>query len=237
MIGVLEHVRDLKSVLVILRSVMTPNARLFVDVPDATQFADWPDAPFQEFSTEHINFFSGRSLANLMLAHAFECKFSQKVPWSYSETTVIPSVGAVFERTNRSANWERDDETEPRLQQYISQSEEVDVAIRKLLRSTTDGRAIILWGVGTHTQRLLATGALDSLNIVVFVDSNPKYRGKKLRGIPIVSPEELKSRTEPILICSRVFQLEIEKQIREQLRLKNEVLLLYDLSEKGTTTQ
>jgi len=237
MMGVLEHIRDLNSVLAILRRIMNPNARIYIDVPDATQFADWPDAPFQEFSTAHLNFFSGRSLANLMQVHGFECRFCQKVPWSYTETTVIPSVGSVFERTAQGANWDRDDQTEPRLRQYISQSEKLDSSLHNLLRSTAGGRSIILWGIGTHTQRLLAAGALDDLDISVFVDSNPKYHGKELRGIPIVSPEELKSRTEPILICSRVFQLEIEKQIREQLKLRNEVLLLYDLSEKGATTQ
>ena len=39
----------------------------------------------------------------------------------------------------------------------------------------------------------------------------------------------LKQRTEPILICSRVFQREIQGQIRDQLNLDNELLLLYDV--------
>lgn len=236
-IGVLEHIRDLKSVLVTLQSIMNPDARVYIDVPDATQFADWPDAPFQEFSTEHINFFSGRSLTNLMQVNGWECKFSQKVPHSYSETTVIPSVAAVLERTDRRGDWERDEETEPRLCEYIRQSQQVDIQVRNLLTRTAGSRPIIVWGIGTHTQRLLAAGALERLNIGLFVDSNPKYHGKKLCGIPIVGPYELKSRTEPILICSRVFQLEIEKQIRDELKLKNELLLLYDLSEKGATTE
>jgi SAM-dependent methyltransferase len=238
MIGVLEHIRDLKSVLSALRNTLNPRGRVYIDVPDATQFADWPDAPFQEFSTEHINFFSTRSLINLMRVNEFDCTFSQKVPHSYTETTVIPSVSAVFEYVEHAGTWVRDDETEHRLREYIRQSHEVDASVRDLLNKTArGGRSIIVWGIGTHTQRLLATGALDSLNIAVFVDSNPKYHGKKLGGVSVISPEELKSRDEPILICSRVFQLEIEKQIREELKLNNELLLLYDLSEKGATSQ
>jgi len=77
MIGVLEHIRDLKEALANVQQIFSPNACVYLDVPDATQFADWPDAPFQEFSTEHINFFSGRSLANLMQAHGFRCISSQ----------------------------------------------------------------------------------------------------------------------------------------------------------------
>jgi SAM-dependent methyltransferase len=237
MIGVLEHIRDLKGVLATFETILTPKARVYIDVPDATQFADWPDAPFQEFSTEHINFFSARSLVNLMQVHGWECRFSQKAHRLYTETTVIPSVEAVFERTHQEGSWARDDETEPRLREYILQSQEIDTQVRGLLTRHAGSPSIILWGIGTHTQRLLAADALEGLNIALFVDSNPKYHGKKLRGIPVVSPHELKSRKEPILICSRVFQLEIQKQIREELNLTNELLLLYDLPEKGASTR
>jgi hypothetical protein len=65
------------------------------------------------------------------------------------------------------------------------------------------------------------------VNISAFIDSNPKYHGQRLNGIPIVSPDSLGGRSEPILVCSRVFQKEIEQQIQQQLHLSNEVLSLY----------
>jgi len=236
MIGVLEHIRELESLLSVLKKIIRPNGRAYIDVPDATQFADWPDAPFQEFSTEHINFFSGRSLMNLMQMHGFNCRLSQKAQRSYTETTVMPSVEALFENDGvKRAAWVRDDESECRLQEYIRQSLQVDASIRGVLEKTANSKQpIIVWGIGTHTQRLLAAGALERLNICLFVDSNPKYHGEKLRGIPVVSPNELKARIEPILICSRVFQLEIERQAREELKLNNQLLLLYDLRDSQT---
>jgi FlaA1/EpsC-like NDP-sugar epimerase len=104
----------------------------------------------------------------------------------------------------------------------------VDRRIRALIDRTAGQREpILVWGVGTHTKRLLATGGLDQVNVSAFVDSNPKYHGKRLHDIPIISPDSLGSRPEPILICSRVFPKEIERQIHEQLRLSNEVLSLY----------
>lgn len=231
MIGVLEHVRDLPGALSTIHQILTPNARVHLDVPDATQFADFPDAPFQEFSTEHINFFSDRSLTNLMQVHGFRCLSSEKVQRSYSETTVIPSVESVFENCPTShGDWVRDEESEERLLVYVRQSQAVDARIRRIIDETAAaGKPIIVWGVGTHTQRLLAAGALDRANICLFVDSNPKYHGQELRGIPIVSPGSLKQHSEPILICSRVFQPEIQRQIRNQLMLDNALLLLYDL--------
>lgn len=117
-----------------------------------------------------------------------------------------------------------------RLLKYIRQSETVDTRLRQIIEQTAAiGKPIIVWGVGTHTQRLLADGGLSKADICLFVDSNPKYHGHELQGIPIVSPESLRQRNEPILICSRVFQREIQGQIRDQLSLNNELLLLYDV--------
>ncbi len=229
LIGVLEHIRDLEGALRTMHQVLTPNARIYLDVPDATQFADFPDAPYQQFSMEHINFFSGASLANLMGAHGFEQLFSEKVLRQYTDVTVMPSVHAAFEdRGAQGSAPVRDDQSEPRLREYIDQSREVDARIRQLInRAAGDREPILVWGVGTHTQRLLATGGLDRVNISAVVDSNPKYHGQQLNGIPVVSPESLGGRREPILVCSRVFQKEIEQQIHQQLHLSNEVLSLY----------
>ena len=229
LVGVLEHIRDLEGALRTMHQILSPNARIYFDVPDATQFADFPDAPYQQFSTEHINFFSGASLGNLMRAHGFEQLFSEKVLRQYTDVTVMPSVHAAFEDRGKGAGAAvRDDQSEPRLREYIEQSRAVDHRIRQLIDRTAGNREpILVWGVGTHTQRLLATGGLDRVNISAFVDSNPKYHGQRLNDIPIVSPDSLGSRSEPILVCSRVFQKEIEQQIHQQLHLNNEVLSLY----------
>src|ERR1017187_3075925 len=229
LVGVLEHIRDLGMALHTMHKVLAENARVYLDVPDATQFADWPDAPFQQFSMEHINFFSGASLANLMRAHGFACIFSEKVLRQCTDVSKMPSVHAAFEnRGSAVGGMLRDDDTEKRLREYIHQSRAVDQRIRQGIdRTVGNGEPLIVWGVGTHTQRLLATGGLDGANICAFVDSNPKYHGQRLNNIPIVSPETLIGRSEPILVCSRVFQKEIEQQIHQQLHLSNEVLSLY----------
>jgi len=65
---------------------------------------------------EHINFFSGASLANLMRTRGFEPVFSEKVLRQYTDVTMMPSVHAVFEdRGAPVGTLVRDDETERRL--------------------------------------------------------------------------------------------------------------------------
>ena len=112
----------------------------------------------------------------------------------------------------------------------MRESQEVDDRIQQTLDGIlASNESIIVWGVGTHTLRLLSTSRLKDAKIVAFVDSNPRYQGKTLQGVPIVSPAELPDMPQSILISSRVFQRNIEDQIRNALKLDNRVYLLYDL--------
>lgn len=231
LVGVIEHIRNLVPALAKIRNILSAEGLMFVEVPDITQFARWPDAPFQQFSTEHVNFFSATSLANLMQLSGFVQVFCQQDTRKQSHGTMMPVVSAIFRKGNpRSMSPVRDVETEQGLVEYICQSQQVDGHIRQTIDNiVVSDRPIIVWGVGTHTLRLLATSRLKEANICVFVDSNPKYQGKQLNGIPIIAPTNLKDRSEPILISSRVFQQDIKRQIQDELKCNNELILLYQV--------
>ncbi len=230
--GVLEHICDLQSVLAKLHRALADEGLLLISVPDAGRFASEEDAPFQQFSTEHINFFSAASLANLLHVHGFATVLSQAN--SYNEglgyTYGGAVVDAVFRKSRGPLPWQPDTQTEPALADYIRRSQAVDDGIRQTIeRILAAGESVIVWGVGTHTLRLLATSRLAEARIAAFVDANPRYQGKSLRDVPIISPAELSGRAEPILVSSRVFQNDIVRQIRETLALTNPLYLLYSL--------
>src|SRR5204863_9905717 len=119
--------------------------------------------------------------------------------------------------------------SEPALRAYIAKSrareERLQATVDRLVRERTP---LLVWGVGTHTQRLLATSRLAEANIVAFVDSNSKYRDRTIAGVPILGPDAVAGRAESILISSLMFQAEIERQIREDLRYPNPLIVLYD---------
>jgi hypothetical protein len=75
--------------------------------------------------------------------------------------------------------------------------------------------------------RLLATGGLSPSQVALFVDSNPNYQRQELCGIPVGSPAELQNRSEPILISSCSSQNAIRNQVRDGLKLRNPLILLY----------
>lgn len=229
LVGVLEHVRDVAAAVAELGALLSPGGMVFAEVPDATAFADWPDAPYQEFSVEHINFFGPKSLENLMCAAGFELVKMDRPPRQFTKTTVMPSAAGLFRRTGGSSPVEKDTQSELRLSQYIQHSaaEENRVAglIDEIVRS---GERIFVWGVGTHTLHLIETTSFAKANIAAFVDVNTKYHGKELLGRPVVSPQAIAQQSGPILISSRAFQSEIVRMCRHELKLPNRFILLYE---------
>jgi SAM-dependent methyltransferase len=234
MVGVLEHLRDLDAAFEHLRRILSLSGLLYVEVPDVTAFADWPNAPYQDFSTEHINFFSPVSLTNLMLRQGFSRVFLDRNHREQSYRTVMSNISAVYRKESDSLGSDApiafDSESARGLERYLAQCAADDRRLRSAIDEVADsGRAILVWGVGTHTTRLLATSRLAETNIVAFIESNTRYHGKTLHGRPILPPEALRDRGEPVMVSSRVFQNEIVEQIRSGLKCGNELILLYNV--------
>ena len=232
MVGVLEHLRDLDDAFDHLRALLSDAGLLYVEVPDVTAFADWPNAPYQDFSTEHINFFSPISLSNLMLRHGFTRVFLEQNHREQSYKTVMSNLSAVYRKEPASPRGEVqfDGQSAAGLERYLAQCAADDERLRAAIDGVVDaGRRILVWGVGTHTSRLMATSRLGEADIAAFIESNSRYHGKTLHGRPILAPEALKDLHEPVLISSRVFEREIADQIRHDLGCSNELILLYNV--------
>lgn len=231
LVAVLEHIQDLDGALQKLLDLLAPAGKLYIEVPDTTKFTSSPDAPFQEFSIEHINFFSPLSLANIMGAHGFEDVFSTQASYDQTDTHTGYAIRMVFQKSSvkNKFNPILDHDAEAGLKNYIKASQKVEDRIHKTVNELVDGqRPLIVWGVGTHTQRLLATSRLANAKIIAFVDSNPNYQGKQLNNVPIIHPERLIGTSDPILVSSRIFQSEIVHQIQFELKLKNNIFTLYE---------
>jgi SAM-dependent methyltransferase len=230
-LGVLEHIEDLRRAVKCIRDMVVDNGRVFVGVPNASNLIVEQDAPFQEFSTEHVNFFSPKSLQYAMEAGGFRTILNSSVELELHRGVLTPTVCGVFERsTEFRTEFPYDSSSRDGLVRYVSECQAVDGQLRDTIRSAVARGPLIVWGVGTHTRRLLANGILQPSDISAFVDSNPKYQKQQLAGIPVLSPDGLAGHLEPILISSYAFQEEISQDIRERVRLPNEQILLYKLS-------
>ena len=233
---VLEHITDLRATVSCLHPILAPGGRVYIEVPDAHAFAshsgdsiawDFAKDLFAQFCPEHVNFFSKVSLKNLMHRHGFRPEML---------TSQISSMG-VIASVWRQIDLETDDLIRDSLKKYVAtqMAEFSTELIPTISAIVSSGDEIMVWGVGLHTQRLLAITDLGQANIRAFVDTDP-CRRQGVGGVgratlldkPILSPMEAAHEPEscPIMISSKRLQGEIKHAIRRG-GLKNRLILLY----------
>lgn len=224
--AVLEHFVDFTSCLQKIRSLLKDGGLLFIEIPDAERFDSYIFTPFQQFSIEHINYFSQYSAKNLLSKFSFKIIEMQKSENRINQS-IDPDIFIIAKKfKKKDFKIIRDDVCEIRLKNYISECSKIDLKLRKIIREKiSSNNKIIVWGVGTHTQRLIGSG-LDLSKILFFVDSNTRYKGKKINGIEVKSPKEIKENI-PILISTYSYQEEVACQIKNELKLNNEIIKLY----------
>jgi len=224
--AVLEHLLDFGALLPQIRSLLKDTGLLFVEVPDAERFSLFISTPFQQFSTEHINYFTRRSIENLL--KRFYLKLI-KIKQNKHKINFItdPDLFILCTKADKKKfEITRDEAGEASIKDYKARCTKISFDIKKTIQEKLDGKnKIIVWGAGTHTLKLIGSG-LDLSRILYFVDSNKRYVGKNIKGIAVKQPEDIKEDV-PILISTYSYQEEIARQIKEILKLNNEIIKIY----------
>jgi SAM-dependent methyltransferase len=212
---VLEHVEDVTGALRNLLTLLAPGGLLYLEVPDASRYAQFIAAPFQDFNTEHINHFSPPSLDNACGAAGFDLvSVDAKVDES-APGVPYPVLFGFWRRGEGARPAERDVALRGQIQDYIDRSRTImdryDGRIRALLAGHDE---VIVWGTGQLTMKLLAETSLGEGRIAAFVDGNPVNHGRSLRGVAIVAPDALDPAGKPILVASTIHFNAILRGIR-----------------------
>jgi hypothetical protein len=215
---VLEHVRDLAGSLQYLRTFLEGRAAVYAEVPDASRYADFTWSPFQDFNTEHINHLTRESLTNLFALNGFETTVAGQKTILSAPGMPYPAVFAVAAMGPLPAGNDalhKDTALAGRLRTYTETSNRLLADIDRHLRQLLEPRSeVVVWGTGELTYKLLASTCLAETNIVQFVDANPVNQGRVLRGVPVVSPSELNSRTTTVVVGSVLHAAAIVDDVR-----------------------
>jgi len=228
--SVLEHLPDLNETADLVRNLLNPGGCVHIEVPDMSRCSLMEDAPYQEFSLEHINYFSPVSLRNLWEKHGFHPAGMRQTEIVQTPGLTLYEIKAMFRlgAGESAARFEPDNVTKPELERYIQRSRTKEERISRIIDALVEERKpLIVWGVGTHTQGLMAGTRLGETDIRAFVDSNTRYAGKNINRIPVVSTDSLRELPHDILVSSHQFQGEIVDQIRNRLKLGNGIITLY----------
>ena len=223
---VLEHVLDLNQAVYEISNLVSENGSVYVEVPDATRYADRVIAPFQDINTEHVNHFSLNALRNLFSKVEFIAKSEVSRSIRITIDADYPVTHMVLQKGKPEMRIQFDEILNNCIIRYITESKKILTKLDQRLQVILAGNPmVIIWGTGQLAMKLLADTCLGGARIFCYVDSNPINQGKKIQGIPIVSPESIRYKLEPIIIASTIYQDNIVAQIRE-MGLPNELILL-----------
>lgn len=227
-VAVLEHVLEPREQVREVSRFLRPGGHIFVSVPDAGSFKNHVGAPFQEFSVEHINYFTRRSLANAMGAEGYSLVAERTVVLPLGTDGHGPALEAAYRWDGAVSPRQPDDSGADDVREYIHRSGVREASLlERIATLASSGERIYVWGTGTHTLHLLETSRLGDCQIEAFLDSNPHYAGATLAGRPVIAPSALQAVDAPILVCSAVSQSGIASAARERFGPDVPLILLY----------
>ena len=216
--GVLEHLIDVQGNVRDALAYLKKDGALYLNVPDLAAFPDCHDL-YQQFSVEHVNFFSLPSMQNLMGAFGMTCVAYNRNGYGVFTLWRHASEGVTARTFDQAGTAD--------MRTYLAGAEQLAAQMKARLAPYC-GREVYVWAAGTHTAMLYQLGLLDGIHVRAIIDSNANYQGKTIYSVPVIAPEELNERPPlPILISSQLAQEAIYTQITGRMKLSNEVVRLY----------
>jgi len=212
---VMEHIYDLKNAVERISATLKENGILYIEVPDASRYAEFYTVPYYYIDCEHINHFDANSLENLFVSRNFSLPEIRNISFSIAETKRYPAVYGVFQKRSerKTGRIKFSDQAKNSFVLFLDQSKlhcENDKVIQQLVRTQ---HPIVIWGAGQFTLRLLANSSLSQCNIQAFIDSDSNKQGRTLAGVLVHSPEFIRNNDSIVVICSALHAKEIEKTV------------------------
>jgi len=228
LVAVLEHLVDPASALREIAELVSADGMLYLHVPDAARFSNDVDAPYQQFSVEHINYFTAASLGNLLATVDLDVVVQRAIVVKLSEDAEGPALEVLCRRADQRQAIEFDSGGVVALHAYLEHSADKEAVVLARVAELADTQSpVYVWGTGTHALHLLATSRLADCNIVGFLDSNPHYTGRQLAGRTVMNPRDLRSAEAPILVASAVSQASIARSARALFGQDVPLILMY----------
>jgi 2-polyprenyl-3-methyl-5-hydroxy-6-metoxy-1,4-benzoquinol methylase len=223
---VLEHVVDVRETMKALRGLLADGGVLYIEVPDAARYVEYPFVPFYYFDAEHINHFDAASLDNLAATGHFRVVASGQKELTVGDQQLYPATWAVLAPAQVKGTLMPTAELRERIVAYVVQSTDRsdDAALNRLV---IEQCPVVLWGAGSHSQRLLKQSALGRCRIVAVVDRDYVKQGKKFAGLEIQAPETGLSGLAPdavVVIASVLHAKSIAEELRA-LGIANDLLV------------
>jgi SAM-dependent methyltransferase len=217
---VFEHVLELRDAVEKIRDRLTVGGALVVEVPDASRFADFVHAPFQDFNTEHVNHFSPYNLSYLLRQFGFVEECLEQVMIRSGPEHPYPAirgcwrVGEVEDAsTPDRASVDRHREA---LARYAAVSEQLFAGIDQRIAAEVGDESFVLWGAGQLATKILSRASFPKEGLAFIVDAAPTRQGQRLGTFEVLAPASVKPADWPTkIVAGSIFaETSIEKAAR-----------------------
>lgn len=223
---VLEHVVNVSDALRAVHGLLADGGVCYIEVPDASRYSAETFVPFYFFDAEHINHFCRVTLKNLAWANAFDALFDGERSLRVDGGKTYPAAWSLFQKRDGARKLAPVTTLRGALAAYIESSERG--SDQRLLEDLASSRCpVLLWGAGSHAQRMLRNSPLARCNLVGIVDRDPGKQGRSLLGYRIGAPEAVLGDLPPevaIVIASVLHGDQIAASI-EEAGLHNRVVV------------
>ena len=200
--GVLEHLLDVDTAMAHVRARLRPGGLVYLDLPDASRYADPYIAPFEDFSTEHVNHFSPHTLDVLAARFGFNPVFTERFMTELVAGVPYAAIRTAWRTGLPAMPVTRDEELCSALAMFTKRSQHdlsgIDSALRTALGDHGD---YAVWGVGELTMKLLALPILTERRLVALVDGNTARHGLSFGAVTVRDPATLPG-DAPVIIGS-----------------------------------
>jgi 2-polyprenyl-3-methyl-5-hydroxy-6-metoxy-1,4-benzoquinol methylase len=181
---VAEHLRDLRS-LPDLARLLTPEGKLYIEVPHPAGYACGERPPYYYFDSEHINHFSAQALGRLLAPAGLQLHSAEAVSLPLPGGGRYPAL-AVVAGQGAAPPVPAQPSTVRAVQRYLADCAQGATLVPQPPLPAQG--PVLAWGAGSWAQRLLGQGQLPRDRLVAFLDNDPNKQGQQLDGLPIVPP-------------------------------------------------
>ncbi len=192
---IIEHIIDLPTVMQNLHHKLSDDGFLYVEVPDATRYEVFnPSSPLRFFYFQHVIHFSEILLSNLMVRFGFkkiQCGKRDRVDSGF----IMPCLWGVYKKCTPDfdaiqSNYDLGNQISKWFDDYAF---DTDGVLGELVKNQTP---VYIWGIGIHTQMMLAMSPLGRCNIKYMIDKDDRIQNKTIDGRKIYPIDKLLEATE-----------------------------------------
>lgn len=226
---VLEHLYDLESAILTMKSQLKDNGLVFIEVPDASMYFNGRVFDFYWLAMrEHINHFDPWHLEMLMTKYGFKKEYMLQSLVSYDANYAYPSLIMLFRKTSSVLDFVFNSDLIESIKIYMSKESE-NLSCKKLIidELISNQKEICIWGVGLEFFILYSMTDLKKCNIKCLIDKNPIKQTKKVDNIQINPPEFLKNLSyDNAVLVTSVFRKEEMLIYLKEIGFGGEIIVL-----------